>query len=262
MAEQRDDVRRDGGKPSSADREVDFGFRKVAEDEKQGMVREVFDHVAPKYNLMNDLLSFGMHRLWKRRCIREAAVKPGSKVLDIASGTCDLAIEFARRAGAGNVTATDINYEMLHIGEKRLRDAGFPSAVIEADAELLPFESNSFDVVTVSFGIRNMTHKDRALAEMRRVLKPGGKLLVLEFSRCSAWLKPFYDFYSFFVMPFLGGLIAGDGPSYRYLVESIRKHPEQPAFAELMRGAGFADVSWHNLTFGICALHIGVKSPA
>lgn len=261
MSEELKRNRKDSGEPKVV-HEVDFGFQKVAEDQKEGRVREVFDHVAPKYDLMNDLLSFGMHRLWKRHCLREATVSAGTKVLDIASGTGDLAIEFAKRAGAGNVTATDINHEMLRIGEKRLREAGFPSAVVEADAESLPFENNSFDVVTVSFGIRNMTHKSRALAEMHRVLRPGGKLLVLEFSRCSDWLKPFYDFYSFFVMPWLGSLIAGDGPSYKYLAESIRKHPDQPTFARLMQEAGFSQVSWHNLTFGICALHIGVKASA
>ena len=163
--------------------QTDFGFHQIDEDRKVDEVRHVFDSVAPKYDLMNDLLSFGTHRLWKRRCIREADVRQGTKLLDIASGTGDLAIAFAKRAGAGNVTATDINREMLTIGQKRLRQAGVPTACVVADAEALPFADDAFDVVTVSFGIRNMTHKDRALREMLRVLRPGGRLLVLEFSR-------------------------------------------------------------------------------
>lgn len=238
---------------------IDFGFQMVEEDKKVDQVREVFDSVAPKYDLLNDVLSMGMHRLWKRRCIRQTQTVPGQRVLDIASGTCDLAIALAKRVGAGNVVATDINHEMLAIGKKRLEAAGVPCPVVEADAESLPFEDNSFDVVTVSFGIRNMTHKDRALSEMLRVLKPGGRLLVLEFSRCARWLKPFYDFYSFKFMPWIGGLMAGDKESYRYLAESIRMHPDQKAFAKLMTDAGFTDVSWDNLTFGICALHCGKK---
>ena len=182
------------------------------------------------------------------------------KVLDIASGTGDLALAFAERAGKGCVTASDINHEMLAIGAKRLAAADAGAFIVEADAESLPFENNSFDVVTVSFGIRNMTHKDRALREMLRVLRPGGRLLVLEFSRCQRWLKPFYDFYSFVFMPWAGSKIAGDGPSYRYLAESIRMHPDQKTFAGMMSEAGFTDVKWHNLTFGICALHIGTKA--
>ena len=231
--------------------QIDFGYEMIDEEQKADKVHEVFDSVAPKYDLMNDLLSFGTHRLWKRRCIREARVERGMKVLDIASGTGDLALAFAERAGKGCVTASDINHEMLAIGAKRLA---------AADAESLPFENNSFDVVTVSFGIRNMTHKDRALREMLRVLRPGGRLLVLEFSRCQRWLKPFYDFYSFVFMPWAGSKIAGDGPSYRYLAESIRMHPDQKTFAGMMSEAGFTDVKWHNLTFGICALHIGTKA--
>ena len=205
------------------------------------------------------LKSFGMHRGWKHRCIREAEVTRGMKLLDIASGTCDLAIAFAHRTNAENITATDINYEMLSYGRQRLEQLGLNCQVIQADAEHLPFEDNAFDRVTVSFGIRNMTHKDRALAEMLRVLKPGGKLLVLEFSKCAPLLKPFYDFYSFHFMPWLGGKIAGDADSYRYLAESIRMHPDQPTFANLMRSVGFSRVKWHNLTFGVCALHIGIK---
>lgn len=244
----------------SESHQIDFGFSRIEEDEKEARVRHVFDSVAKKYDLMNDLLSFGMHRLWKRRCIASAEVASGMKVLDIASGTCDLAMAFARLAGDENVTATDINHEMLACGRDRMRAHGIRSNAVLADAEHLPFEANAFDVVTVSFGIRNMTHKDRALREMLRVLRPGGRLLVLEFSRCSAFLKPFYDFYSFHFMPWLGGKIVSDAASYRYLAESIRMHPDQPAFAKLMTDAGFADVKWHNLTFGICALHIGKKN--
>lgn len=244
---------------SECDHQTDFGYKMVDEDRKADEVRHVFDSVAPKYDLMNDVLSFGTHRLWKRRCIVEANVRSGMKLLDIASGTGDLAIAFAKRAGAGNVIATDINREMLSIGSKRLRNAGVPCECVVADAESLPFADESFDVVTVSFGIRNMTHKDRALSEMFRVLRPGGRLLVLEFSRCQAWLKPFYDFYSFRFMPWLGARIAGDADSYRYLAESIRMHPAQEPFAKMMEASGFVDVTWHNLTFGICALHVGVK---
>ena len=240
--------------------QIDFGYTMIDEEKKADKVHDVFDSVAPKYDLMNDLLSFGMHRLWKHCCVKEARVQQGMKVLDIASGTGDLALAFALRAGKGNVTASDINHEMLAIGAKRLEAADAGALVVEADAENLPFSDDSYDVVTVSFGIRNMTHKDRALQEMLRVLKPGGRLLVLEFSRCYRWLKPFYDFYSFRLMPWIGSKIAGDGPSYRYLAESIRMHPDQRTFATMMTKAGFSDVKWHNLTFGICALHIGSKA--
>ena len=245
---------------SESDGKIDFGYARVNENDKEGQVREVFDHVAAKYDVMNDLLSLGGHRYWKYVCVREAAPRPGMKMLDIASGTADLALRFAQKAGAGNVIASDINHEMLAIGARRLREAGLPCPCVEADAEKLPFSNDSFDVVTVSFGIRNMTHKDRALREMLRVLKPGGRLLVLEFSKCAGWLAPLYDFYSFRFMPWLGGMIAGDAPSYRYLAESIRMHPDQETFAALMREAGFTDVRYENLTFGICALHIGTKS--
>ncbi len=244
----------------AGEHKTDFGYEMVDESKKEEKVRRVFDSVAPKYDLMNDLLSLGMHRWWKHACISKAAVKNGMKVLDIASGTGDLAIALSKKAGPGNVTATDINEEMLSIGKHRLEEAGCRANVLMADAESLPFGDDSFDVVTVSFGIRNMTHKNRALREMHRVLKPGGRLLVLEFSRCSRLIKPFYDFYSFVFMPWAGSKIAGDGPSYRYLAESIRMHPAQEPFAQMMREAGFVSVAWHNLTFGICALHIGTKS--
>ena len=245
---------------SPCEHTIDFGFSTVEESKKANHVREVFDSVASKYDVLNDLLSFGLHRLWKRHCIRNTKLKPGMRVLDIASGTCDLAISMAKIVGAGNVVATDINHEMLSVGERRLQACGLPCPVVEADAEALPFPDNSFDVVTVSFGIRNMTHKDRALSEMLRVLRPDGRLLVLEFSQCDRWMKPFYDFYSFKFMPWMGGLVAGDAPSYRYLAESIRMHPNQKAFAQLMTNAGFEQVRWDNLTGGICALHMGTKS--
>lgn len=241
---------------------IDFGYQMVDEDRKADQVREVFDSVAPKYDLLNDLLSLGLHRYWKHCCISAAEVHSGHHVLDIASGTCDLAIALARKAGAGNVVATDINHEMLAIGAQRLQQVGFPCPVVEADAEMLPFASDTFDAITVSFGIRNMTHKDRALSEMFRVLRPGGRLLVLEFSKCSPWFKPIYDFYSFRFMPWAGGVIAGDRESYRYLAESIRMHPDQPTFAGMMKDAGFEQVSWKNMTFGICALHMGFKPVA
>ncbi len=245
------------------DGRTDFGFTKIAEEEKEDKVKHVFDVVAPKYDLMNDLLSFGMHRYWKLRTRREAAVRSGMKVLDIASGTGDLAMKFARQASPdGEVWATDINFSMLSVGVGRFREAGVSCRVAQCDCEQLPFADNYFDVVTVSFGLRNMTHKEKALREIARVLKPSGKALVLEFSRCAFWLAPFYDFYSFRFIPWLGSKIAGDRDSYRYLIESIRRHPPQAQLAEMMREAGFGQVAWHNLTFGICALHIGRKSSA
>ncbi len=244
---------------NGVDKKTDFGYITIDEDKKVQHVREVFDSVASKYDLLNDILSLGLHRLWKRTCVRAAAVTQGKKVLDIASGTCDLAIRFAKRAGDGNVVASDINHEMLAIGKQRMELEGCHAYAVEADAESLPFPDNAFDVITVSFGIRNMTHKDRALREMYRVLKPNGKLIVLEFSKCSAWFRPVYDFYSFKFMPWMGGVIAGDAHSYRYLAESIRMHPDQPTFASLMKEAGFDEVRWTNLTFGICAMHEGFK---
>ena len=240
-------------------KQIDFGYTTVDEDRKAQKVKEVFDSVASKYDLLNDVLSLGLHRVWKARCIRATEAKAGQKVLDIASGTCDLAIALARLAGAGNVIATDINYEMLAIGAQRMEAVGFPCPAVEADAEALPFADNSFDVVTVSFGIRNMTHKSQALSEMLRVLRPGGRVLVLEFSRCSDWFKPLYDFYSFKFMPWVGGVVAGDAASYKDLAESIRMHPDQATFAGMMKDVGFEKVSWKNQTFGICALHIGFK---
>lgn len=241
-------------------KETDFGFQRVAEDDKARQVREVFDSVAPKYDLMNDVLSFGMHRLWKCYAIHKADIDRGMKVLDLASGTADLSLKFAKLVGKdGEVWPTDINRSMLSLGAQRLRQAGFDMPVVQCDCEELPFPDNTFDVVIVSFGLRNMTHKDRALAEMQRVCKPGGKVMVLEFSKVYRFFAPFYDFYSFHLMPWLGGKISGDSESYRYLPESIRMHPSQPVLAGMMREAGLESVDWHNLTFGVCALHIGRK---
>ena len=240
--------------------ETDFGFKRVAEEDKARQVREVFDSVAPKYDLMNDVLSFGMHRLWKRYAIRKADVARGMKILDLAAGTADLSLKFAELVGRdGEVWPTDINRSMLSLGAKRMQQAGFDMPVVQCDCEKLPFADNTFHVVMVSFGLRNMTHKDRALEEMCRVCQPGGKVMVLEFSKINRLLAPFYDFYSFHLMPWLGGLISGDSESYRYLPESIRMHPSQPVLADMMRKAGMEDVHWHNLTFGVCDLHIGRK---
>lgn len=237
-----------------------FGFREVPESEKAQDVKQVFDSVAGKYDLMNDLLSFGLHRYWKRRAEARAGVRAGCKVLDIASGTCDLAIAFAKKAGPeGEIWATDINEAMLTEGEKRLAKTGTKAHVAICDCEKLPFPDNKFDVATVSFGLRNMTHKDKALSEMLRVIKPGGRVVVLEFSHCWKILKPFYDFYSFVFMPWLGAKIAGDAESYRYLAESIRMHPDQKTLAGMMEKVGMKPVTWTNLTFGICAIHVGVK---
>ena len=239
---------------------TDFGFEKVAEDDKARRVGGVFDSVAARYDLMNDLMSAGLHRLWKAFTVRQADVRTGMRVLDIAGGTGDLALRFARQAGpTGQVWLTDINGSMLREGRNRLLDAGVLIPIVQCDAEALPFPDAHFDVVTVAFGLRNMTHKDRALSEMRRVLRPGGRLLVLEFSRVWAPLAPVYDAYSFSVLPWLGKKVAGDSESYRYLAESIRMHPPQKVLAQLMEQAGLEGVQWFNLTAGVCALHVGKK---
>jgi demethylmenaquinone methyltransferase/2-methoxy-6-polyprenyl-1,4-benzoquinol methylase len=245
----------------SAKRKVaDFGFEKIAEDEKAGRVAEVFDSVASHYDVMNDVMSAGLHRLWKAFAIRHAGVRPGMKVLDIAGGTGDLAKAFAEKVGpSGQVWLTDINAAMLTAGRNRLLDAGFMTPSAQCDAEQLPFADRVFDRVTVAFGLRNMTHKDAALAEMKRVLIPGGKVLVLEFSRIWQPLSPLYDAYSLKVLPWLGRRIAGDADSYRYLAESIRVHPSQPELAAMMEQAGFEDVQWFNMAAGICALHVGTR---
>ena len=248
-------------KKETDEKKVAFGFREVPESEKAEDVKQVFDSVAAKYDLMNDLLSFGLHRFWKHRTIQAAQLKEGDKVLDIASGTCDLALAFSPKVGkTGEVWATDINYAMLSEGAKRIKkEAATNIEIAQCDCEALPFAENTFDVVTVSFGLRNMTHKENALREMLRVTKSGGRVLVLEFSHCWKILRPFYDFYSFVVMPRVGALVAGDAESYRYLAESIRVHPNQETLAKMMQEAGFANVSWKNFTFGVCALHIGIK---
>ncbi len=237
-----------------------FGFAKVDEREKAGRVRGVFDSVASKYDVMNDLMSLGLHRAWKAYTVAVADVRPGQRVLDIAGGTGDLAMAFAPRVGdAGLVVHTDINEQMLSRGRDRLIDAGVVLPTTLCDAEALPFAGDAFDLVSVAFGLRNMTHKDRALAEMARVLKPGGRLLVLEFSKVAAPLQKAYDLYSFQVLPRLGKLVAGDDASYRYLAESIRMHPDQATLKSMMKTAGFGHVDVHNLAAGVVALHVGIK---
>jgi len=237
-----------------------FGFETVDEREKARRVRGVFDSVASKYDLMNDLMSAGLHRVWKSYTVTVADVREGHSVLDIAGGTGDLSLAFAPKVGAsGRVVHTDINEAMLREGRNRLLDAGVVLPTLVCDAEALPFPDASFDRVTVAFGLRNMTHKEQALAEMRRVLRPMGKLLVLEFSKVAQPLAKAYDWYSFQVLPRLGKLVAGDDASYRYLAESIRMHPDQDALKAMMHGAGFGHVDYHNLTGGVVALHVGIK---
>jgi demethylmenaquinone methyltransferase / 2-methoxy-6-polyprenyl-1,4-benzoquinol methylase len=237
-----------------------FGFDTVDDADKAGRVRGVFDSVAPKYDLMNDVLSGGLHRVWKAYTVAVAAVQPGDRVLDIAGGTGDLARAFARRVGEhGRVVLTDINAAMLQAGRDRLLDEGRVMPAVVCDAEKLPFPSASFDIASVAFGLRNMTHKEAALAEMARVLRPGGRLLVLEFSQPAEALRKPYDWYSFKLMPLLGKLVAGDGDSYRYLAESIRMHPDQATLKAMMKSAGFGHVDIHNLAGGIVALHVGLK---
>jgi demethylmenaquinone methyltransferase/2-methoxy-6-polyprenyl-1,4-benzoquinol methylase len=237
-----------------------FGFKTVDEQEKARHVRGVFDSVASKYDVMNDLMSMGLHRLWKAYTIGVSGVRPGHRVLDIAGGTGDLSKAFAKRVGdTGCVVHTDINEAMLRQGRERLTNEGLLLPTALCDAETLPFASNSFDIVTVAFGLRNMTHKDQALAEMCRVLKPGGKLMVLEFSKVIAPLQKPYDWYSFKVLPKLGQLVAGDAASYQYLAESIRMHPDQATLKAMMKTAGFGHVDVHNLTGGLVALHVGLK---
>jgi demethylmenaquinone methyltransferase / 2-methoxy-6-polyprenyl-1,4-benzoquinol methylase len=237
-----------------------FGFESVDEREKARRVRGVFDSVAPRYDLMNDLMSMGLHRAWKAYTVLAAGLRPGHQVLDIAGGTGDLAFAFAKKVGVtGQVVHSDINEAMLRTGRDRLLDAGVCLPTLVCDAEKLPFATDSFDLVSVAFGLRNMTHKDAALAEMNRVLKPGGRLLVLEFSRVAKPLEKAYDWYSFKVLPQLGKLVAGDGDSYRYLAESIRMHPDQEELKALMKKTGFGHVDYHNLTGGVVALHVGIK---
>ena len=237
-----------------------FGYQTVDEGEKASRVRGVFDSVASRYDIMNDLMSMGMHRAWKAYTVAVANLKAGDYVLDIAGGTGDLARAFARKVGDhGMVVHTDINEAMLRQGRDRLLDEGLILPTGLCDAEALPFKSGSFDLVSVAFGLRNMTHKDKALAEMCRVLKPGGRLLVLEFSKVAAPLQKPYDWYSFKILPRIGQLIAGDAESYRYLAESIRMHPGQQELKALMKTAGFGHVDVHNLSAGVVALHAGIK---
>ncbi len=237
-----------------------FGYQSVDEAEKARHVRGVFDSVAPKYDLMNDLMSAGLHRAWKAYTVMVANLHPGDKVLDIAGGTGDLALAFAKKVGAsGQVVHTDINEAMLRTGRDRLVDAGVVLPTLVCDAEKLPFPDKHFDLVSVAFGLRNMTHKDVALSEMQRVLKTGGKLLVLEFSKVAAPLEKIYDWYSFNVLPKLGKLVAGDDSSYRYLAESIRMHPGQQELKTMLHTAGFGHVDFHNMTGGVVALHVGIK---
>lgn len=240
--------------------QTDFGYQRVDERAKASRVAGVFSTVAARYDLMNDLMSGGLHRLWKAFTVLQSGVREGQRVLDVAGGSGDLALEFSKRAGAsGEVWLTDINAEMLQVGRDRAFDRGRLLPAVRCDAEALPFPSNYFDCVSVAFGLRNMTRKDRALAEMQRVLRPGGRLLVLEFSRVWAPLAKAYDWYSFKVLPWLGGRIAGSEAAYRYLAESIRVHPDQETVKLMLERAGLENVEYFNLTAGVVALHRGFK---
>ena len=238
-----------------------FGFKTVDEAEKQQKVGDVFHSVASKYDVMNDVMSAGMHRTWKRFAVDISGVKMGDKVLDIAGGSGDLSKLFAKKVGdTGEVVLTDINASMLAVGRDRMIDAGLTVPNMQCNAEALPFKDNSFDCVIVAFGLRNMTHKDIALKEMQRVLKVGGRLLVLEFSKVWQPLEKAYDFYSFKFLPFMGKLIAKDAASYAYLAESIRMHPDQETLKQMMIDAGFGKVDYYNLSAGVVALHKGYKT--
>jgi demethylmenaquinone methyltransferase/2-methoxy-6-polyprenyl-1,4-benzoquinol methylase len=239
-----------------------FGYKTVSVDEKAGLVKGVFDSVASRYDIMNDLMSGGLHRIWKRFTIDEAGVKPGHRVLDLAGGTGDLARKFAEQVGeSGEVVLADINHAMLEQGRRRLVDAGVAGnlSIAQVDAENLPFADASFDRVAIAFGLRNVTDKAAALVSMYRVLKPGGKALILEFSTPADSIKPFYDLYSFKILPVLGKMVAGDEESYQYLAESIRMHPDQETLLGMMQDAGFERCRYYNLTAGIVALHIGYR---
>ena len=242
------------------ERDTHFGYEKVAEKDKAARVGEVFDRVADRYDLMNDLMSLGLHRAWKAFAVYIARPRPGERVLDVAAGSGDLAAALWRRvAPDGEVCITDINRRMLERGRDRLLDAGRLAPAVQCDGERLPFADGSFDCVTVGFGLRNMTHKEAALAEMARVLKPGGRLVVLEFSKVYAPLQRAYDLYSFRVLPWLGEKVAGDAAAYRYLAESIRMHPDQEALKAMMAKAGLAQVEVYNLAAGVVAVHRGVR---
>ena len=240
-----------------------FGFKTVAETEKEHLVADVFHSVAEKYDLMNDLMSFGIHRLWKRFTIDCAGVRPGQKILDLAGGTGDLTAKFSRLVGdSGEVVLADINDSMLKVGREKLRNKGLVNNIryVQANAEALPFPDNYFDLITIGFGLRNVTHKDQALASLYRALKPGGRLLVLEFSKpTNVVMSKLYDFYSFKVLPKMGQLVAKDSDSYQYLAESIRMHPDQETLKAMMETVGFEQVTYHNLTQGVVALHRGFK---
>lgn len=239
---------------------TDFGFQKVDENQKARKVAEVFDSVASRYDVMNDLMSAGLHRLWKRFAAEQSLIRPGERVLDVAGGTGDLTRLFSQRVGPrGSVVITDINGPMLRHGRSRLLDKGLIVPTVQCDAEKLPFADGHFDCVCVAFGLRNMTHKDAAIAEMHRVLRPGGRLLVLEFSRIWQPLAPLYDAYSFNVLPRLGKLVTNDADSYRYLAESIRMHPDQETLKKMMQDAGLERVEYFNLAAGVVALHRGFR---
>ena len=241
-----------------------FGYKDVPKEEKQAMVADVFHSVAAKYDVMNDLMSFGIHRLWKRFTIDMSGVRPGNKVLDLAGGTGDLTKKFSKIVGpSGKVVLADINSSMLEVGRERLTNQGYVGNIeyVQANAQYLPFEDNTFDVITIAFGLRNVTDKDEALRSMFRVLKPGGRLLVLEFSQTTnPLLKKAYDIYSFTALPLMGKLVTNDSESYKYLAESIRMHPDQETLKGMMEDAGFNRVSYHNMTAGMVALHRGIRA--
>ena len=247
----------------SEEKTTHFGYKTIDTEQKQAMVADVFHSVASKYDLMNDLMSFGVHRLWKRITIDMSGVRPGDQVLDLAGGTGDLTKKFAKIVGPqGKVVLADINSSMLNVGRDRLTDQGYVGNIeyVQANAECLPFEDNSFDVITIAFGLRNVTDKDAALRSMTRVLKPGGRLLVLEFSKpTNPLMSKAYDLYSFTALPFMGKLVTNDADSYKYLAESIRMHPDQETLKSMMENAGLVRCSFHNMTSGVVALHRGIK---